>query len=686
MTDWQGMLNERQSEAVMHKDGPLLILAGAGSGKTRALTCRLSYLIESGVRPDSILQLTFTNKAADEMKERAVAMLDDRCADVMACTYHSFCSKMLHEFGSVVGLPRNATILNIPDARSVINIVKFKLYKDFPRGYPNEMSLANIFSSSLNKQISIGAVLATDPRLGRYAAYEDSIKAIGEAYARYKRDHNMVDYDDLIAMFKKLLEENEDIRREIEERYAYIMVDEYQDTNPMQDDIVFLLRKENPNLMVVGDDYQSIYAFRGSDVDNILKFPRKEPLVGTSESGRMVDLPEATDEDGRLDIDAIDDMVYLDVNYRSSTEIIEFANAVMRASARFGFPKDMTATFEGGHRPRLVSVPDSQAQGRVAVDEIRRLHDEEGIPWKEIAVISRTNAGNDAVSDIMEAEGIPKKRFGGTSILETEVVNNAIAYIRCAVNSKDRLAWYRLIASLPTVGNMNAELVVDAMDDDLAFLDRPAWRKCSGIEDLLRMRSDIMAMRQMSLADMVELACQRSLESARESDVPVEGEMDPVMAEQNRARRERETRATLDKFKAMTERYDYPRELLDAIALQELGDDVETLSDDELVLGDALPDDAVTVSTIHSVKGLEFEAVVILDCVDGKFPQIKASARGTKDDMEELRCFYVAITRAKRHLVMMAPGRVKMWNSVRPAHQSHYLDGIGEDLLERVVM
>jgi DNA helicase-2/ATP-dependent DNA helicase PcrA len=247
MTDWKSLLNDRQYEAVTHGEGPLLILAGAGSGKTRVLTCRLSHLIESGVPAERILQLTFTNKAADEMKTRAIEMSDERCSGVMACTYHSFCSKMLHEYGSVVGLPRNATILNIPDARSVINIVKFQLFQDFPKGYPNEMSLANIFSSAMNKQIGIDKVLSTDPRLKRYACYLDSIEAIGRAYARYKRDHDMVDYDDLIAMFKLLLAEHEDIRSEIEGRYDYIMVDEYQDTNPMQDDIVFMLRKSNPN-------------------------------------------------------------------------------------------------------------------------------------------------------------------------------------------------------------------------------------------------------------------------------------------------------------------------------------------------------------------------------------------------------------------------------------------------------
>lgn len=686
-TDWKKLLNDRQYEAVMHDDGPLLILAGAGSGKTRVLTCRLSHLIEAGVPAERILQLTFTNKAADEMKTRAIEMSDDRCAEVMACTYHSFCSKMLHEYGSVVGLPKNATILNIPDARSVINIVKFQLFQDFPKGYPNEMTLANIFSSALNKQKSISAILATDPRMRRYSSYLDSIESIGEAYSHYKREHDMVDYDDLIAMFKKLLTEHEDIRQEIEGRYDYIMVDEYQDTNPMQDDIVFLLRKANPNLMVVGDDYQSIYAFRGSDVNNILKFPRKEPLLGTPRAGEMVPLPEGSGgTDAPIDIEAIDDMVYLDTNYRSCNEVIDFANELMRRNARFGFPKDMTATFDGGHRPRLVSVTDEAAQARFAVDELRRLHDEEGIPWKEMAVIARTNAGNDAVSTIMEEEGIPKKRFGGTSILETEVVNDAIAYIRCATNNKDRLAWYRLSSSLPSVGNRNAERVVDAMDDSMAFLDRPAWQKCSGILDLLQMRSDILAMRQMNLSDMVDLACQRALESSREKALQEETEVDPILAEQNRARRERDTRAMLDRFKTMASHYAYPRELLDAIALQELGDDIEGLSDDELEIGDDLPEDAVTVSTIHSVKGLEFDAVIILDCVNGIFPKVKASDFGTQDDMEELRCFYVAVTRAKRHLVMIAPGRVKIWNSIRPARQSHYLDEIGDSLLERVVL
>ena len=322
MIDYKAVLNEQQYEAATTIDGPLLIIAGAGTGKTATLIHRVAYMIENGIPPQSILLLTFTNKAANEMSERAAQILDERCNKITACTYHSFCAKMLRIYGVLVGLRKNFTILSESDVVNTIKLLiaenpeKYKIKSGF-----SVSEIAKIFSMSINQDLPLETVIGLKDSNLAFLSY--IYTELFEKYKNYKKENNLVDYDDLLIYFNELLD-NKAVRNQISSSYKYIMVDEYQDTNNLQERIIFKMAQKYENLAVVGDDYQSIYAFRGSNVSNFINFPKKHKNCK---------------------------VIKLEKNYRSTTEILNLANSVMNRYANFGYPKNMTSNNKQGTMP-----------------------------------------------------------------------------------------------------------------------------------------------------------------------------------------------------------------------------------------------------------------------------------------------------------------------------------------------
>lgn len=353
-------LNKFQYEAVMHDKGPALLLAGAGTGKTRTLIYRVAHLIESGVSPESILLLTFTNKAANEMKERAEKMLKEKCG-ITACTYHSFCVKMLRFYGKMAGISPDFTIISGPDEADIIDIIKSELNFQKLKNMPSASVFASMLSTCVNKRLTLEELLK-EQKYWRFRQNERKLLLLREETKKYKEEHNLFNYDDILLKFDQMLTDYSNIARRIEDTYRYIMVDEYQDTNTLQDSIIRKIRTKNTNLMVVGDDMQSIYKFRGADVQNILSFPK-----------RYTDCK----------------VIYLTENYRSSQEILNLANHVM-TNATEGYQKNLRAQFSSQELPKVYSVNDTKTEAEFVLNRIKAKH-AEGIPYNDICVLYRNS-------------------------------------------------------------------------------------------------------------------------------------------------------------------------------------------------------------------------------------------------------------------------------------------------------
>ncbi|HVM94845.1 MAG TPA: ATP-dependent helicase, partial [Candidatus Acidoferrales bacterium] len=359
--DYRGELNPAQYDAVVSCDGPLLVVAGAGTGKTRTLVYRVARLVESGVDPSSILLLTFTRKASAEMLRRASLLLDGRCDKVAGGTFHSFANSTLRRFGRQIGLESNFTILDRGDAEDVLNLLRAERGLDRKeRRFPRKQLIADVISASVNKSVPLGALLEAE--YSHLLDHEEDLLALASAYATYKQDRQLVDYDDLLVKLWQLMAQHDGARQRLSSTYRYIMVDEYQDTNSLQAEIVRLLASEHNNIMAVGDDAQSIYSFRGANFRNIMDFPTLFP--GT----RIIAIEE---------------------NYRSTQPILEVTNTIIEG-ARERHAKRLFSSRLEGSAPILIPAPNETFQSRFVCQRILELR-EEGIPLSEIAVLFRSS-------------------------------------------------------------------------------------------------------------------------------------------------------------------------------------------------------------------------------------------------------------------------------------------------------
>jgi len=610
------LLNPSQLAAVTHRDGPILVIAGAGSGKTRTLIYRVARLIESGVPPGAILLLTFTRRAAQEMLRRVESLVGDRTRAVAGGTFHSFANLTLRQFGSAIGLKPNFTILDRSDMEDVVNLLRTRMgLGSRDRRFPKKGTITEAISMARNKRRELGEEIELDfPHL---AEHRDDLVRLAAAYDGYKRERGLLDYDDLLYRLAELLEQHEGVRRRLGDTYRYIMIDEYQDTNLIQAELVRLLASTHRNVMAVGDDAQSIYSFRGANFRNIMDFPQIFP------GARVVKLEQ---------------------NYRSLQGILDVANEVISRAAD-KYTKVLSAERRGEFRPLLIRAQDEHMQSRFVAERVLELR-EQGVELGEIAVLFRSGFHSFDLELELQRRDIPFIKRGGFKFIETAHIKDVLAHLRVVLNPADAVSWLRALMLVPGVGHRRAERLIEEIVA-APEPERALMRAAESIGSAARPTgSGAAAAAAGRLAAL--LAELRRDSGARPAD-QIARTLEyylPLMRESypdDYPKRERD----LEHFQTITERYRSLESMLADVALEPPSDslgDVLAVEEDEGYL---------TLSTIHSAKGLEWRVVFLIWAADGRFPGPQSV--GAEELEEERRLMYVAGTRARDELYISYP-------------------------------
>ena len=625
-------LNPAQLEAVTAPDGPVLVIAGAGSGKTRTIVHRLAWLAEQGVPPEAMLLLTFTRKASREMLLRATDLLGYSLGGVHGGTFHGFAFSVLRQYRPAWA-EGPVTVMDSADSASAIQQCKERLkVGKGDRSFPKTQTIIGLLSKARNKEISIGDVLQRDAQ--HLLPHADALESIGEAYRGYRRQHGLLDYDDLLFELEDLLKGDPEAGREglaerFRERYRYIMVDEYQDTNRVQARLVRLLAGEAGNVMAVGDDAQSIYAFRGADVRNILDFPKLFP--GT----RVIRLEE---------------------NYRSTQPVLDVANAVL-APASEGFRKNLFTTKENTPktpRVRLVRPMSDLTQANVVAARVEELLDR--YQAKEIAVLFRAGYQSYHLEVALSKRGIKFRKYGGLRYAEAVHVKDVVAFVRLAINPLDMPSFERVAGLSKGVGTKTAEKIYHVA----AQGDFDALRKaCTKYPDLW---SDMLLLDKLREHNLTPAAL---IEMVIEHYTPRLQAMFP----DDWPRRQQGLSELAHIASAYTDLEQFVADL-----------SLETPEDEADEIDEA---GRVVLSTIHSAKGLEWDAVIVLDLVEDRFPSRHALVR-PEDFEEERRLMYVACTRAREDLELSVPATLynRQNGGNEPAVPSPFVRELPFDALE----
>jgi len=629
-------LNPSQLEAVNLTQGPLLVIAGAGSGKTRTLTYRVARLVEEGISPASILLLTFTRKAAMEMLKRATELLDDRCKRVAGGTFHSFAYAVLRKYASKVGFENGFSIIDRVDSEDLISMMrKAMIGTSRSESLPRKQTLANIFSRAVNKDMSVEDIVLNDyPQFIRHLA---AIHEISKAYQRQKAENNFMDYDDLLIYLEMLLKKYTDVRDNICKTYQYLMIDEYQDTNKIQAEIVYLLAGNHENVMVVGDDSQSIYAFRGANFENIMRFPEIFPKART---------------------------IQLEENYRSVEPILKLTNVIIERATR-KYSKHLFTRKPGGALPLLIKAESENSQSRFVVKKIEKLYGS-GVPLNQIAVLFRASFHSFDLEIELAREGIPFIKVGGFKFVESAHIKDVLSHLKVLFNPYDRIGWYRILLLLDNIGPKTAmdiyETILAENSGYTGFVETKLKAgRSKGLDKLKRLFSDIDSS-PMTVAQMGEAVVKYYL---------------PVLKKKydDHPKRTRD----LEHLVTIMERYPNLEPFLTDMALEP----PNTSMNDTLLSGDPT-DDRLVLSTVHSAKGLEWHTVFIIWALDGRFPSIHSLHDETELE-EELRLIYVAATRAKENLFFTYPTQIydRMSGMVlnRPCR---FIDNIPDDILPKL--
>lgn len=607
--------NPRQQQAISHGDSPLLIVAGAGSGKTRTLIHRMAALINRGVPPQRILLLTFTRRAAEEMRSRAEKLAGPAARAVQGGTFHGTAHRLLKRFSHAAGLTDGFTILDQSDSADLMGLSRSALgygdLKNAPRSaprFPRAETLIAIHSRHVNTGFPIDRIL--DQLWPHFLPWTGDIARCFADYTERKAQRNLLDYDDLLLSWALLLEQAPPIAEAMRALHDHVLVDEYQDTNPLQARILRGLCTDG-KITVVGDDAQSIYAFRGATIRNILDFPRQFP--GTS-------------------------IVTLEQNYRSTPEILNTANTLI-SRARERYAKELFTTRDHGEQPSLVTLRDEKAQTAFVVDRILSLH-ESGIALKDIAVLFRAGYLSADLEIELANRHIPYEKWGGLKFLEAAHIKDILAFLRIMENPRDEVSWFRLLRLLPGVGDATARAA-------LAMLAEHAWEpmSISAVSASTRARPGLAALGAL-LDGIRRVERNENRHSPAESIRLARQMYDPLLRATYDDSPPR--LADLDQLENIATGYPDRAELLAALALE------PPAATQDLAVGSTSEDDALILSTVHSAKGREWDAVFIIHASDGVFPM----ARGAHDEdqvEEERRLLYVAMTRAKNELYVLHP-------------------------------
>jgi len=603
--DYEKELNPAQLEAVNIQTGPVLVIAGAGSGKTRTLVYRVARLVESGIPPENILLLTFTRKAAQEMLRRASMMIDERCERVYGGTFHAVANSVLRRYAPLIGYSPHFTILDRSDSEEVISLLRTRLgLSEKNRRFPRKNTIADIFSKSTNKMQPISQIVEEE----YFHFYEElnDLTRLQDEYKKYKEHNQLMDYDDLLLNLKSLLENHPSACSEISRRFCFIMVDEYQDTNQLQAEIIQLMAFEHNNVMVVGDDSQSIYSFRGANFRNIMDFPKRFP--GT----RIITLEE---------------------NYRSTQPILDLTNVIIM-NAREKYTKHLFTRKIRGSRPVLVAAENENYQSRFICQKVLELR-EEGVPLNEIAVLCRAAFHTFDLEIELVRRNIPYVKFGGFKFIETAHIKDVLAHLRLLLNPRDTISWNRVLMLVEKIGPRTSHAIIEWIiknhkgpEDLLGYPEKGKFTE--GLNQLHQLLTTLKQ-KELTVPDQINLICRY---------------YEPIL--KNKYDDYPKRMKDLEHLQNITARYSNLERFLSDLALE---------PPNESVVGVSPPnqdDERLVLSTIHSAKGLEWHTVFIIWALEGKFPS--SYAFNNEEEMEEeRRLMYVATTRAKENLFITYP-------------------------------
>jgi DNA helicase II / ATP-dependent DNA helicase PcrA len=609
--DYDRELNDEQREVVLAGGGPLLVIAGAGSGKTRTLVYRVARLIENGLDPSRILLLTFTNKASREMLRRVETLLAVDTRRLMGGTFHSVGNRLLRRFGGKVGLGPNFTILDPEDSREMFEAATSdRGVPTHERRFPKGDVLQDLYSFTINTGKPFPDVLAE--HAPHFLELEAEIVSVFQRYRERKRTANACDYDDLLLQWRRLLDESAETAAHLAASYDHILVDEYQDTNRLQGDLVDAMARVKRNVTVVGDDAQAIYSFRGASFQNILGFPERYPDAKTFRLTR---------------------------NYRSTPEILTLANASIAHNAR-QFPKELEASREPGFLPAVVALPDIPDQARFVGQRILEWHDE-GERLEDLAILYRAHYQALELQIELVRRGIPYEIRSGTRFFEQRHVKDVLAFLRIVVNPKDELSWKRAMKIFPRVGEKSAAAVWEAIKDRPDPLE--AFRS-------LDPKGGAFGRGGAALQPFRGLLKQLDGPALRSSpSEAIRSVVDGIYRDYAHAHFPNGNARLddLEQFAQFAQTYDSLPGFLEEVAL------FNELSGEDVVPGEP-DDDRVVLSTIHQAKGLEWSRVVVLGLSEGRFPSYRSVATDEGVE-EERRLFYVAVTRAKNEVALVYP-------------------------------
>lgn len=634
MTDLISDLNPMQKEAVQQTEGPCLVIAGAGSGKTKVLTYKVAYLMQNGVKPWNILAITFTNKAANEMKERVQALVGNAIDDIWLGTFHSICVRILRKFIDRLGYDNSFVIFDTSDQKTLVKKCLKELNIDSKMF--TEKSVINEISNAKNEMLEPD--LYAEQNAGDYR--KDIIGKIYALYQKRLKENNAVDFDDIINLTIKIFMNNPDVLDYYSEKFRYILVDEYQDTNKSQFQLVSLMASKYGNITAVGDSDQSIYSFRGADITNILNFEK--------------DFPGTT-------------IVKLEQNYRCTGNILKAANAVIKNNGdKFG--KRLWTENEEGALPTIYCGRDEYDEGNYIVQQINHLKREEYMHYADFAVLYRMNSQSRAIEDILRREDIPYKIIGGLKFYERKEIKDTIAYLRLIANQSDNLSFERIInepkrgvgkTSLDKIQQISAELGISEYEV-VKNADQYVPKIYASTRDFVNTIEELKSL-DLTIEEIIKQALKKSgytdalkLENTVEAESRIEN---------------------IEEF--LTVAIEFEKEAVDK-SLMEFLNSISLSSDTDNI---EESDDMVTLMTLHSAKGLEYPVVFLVGMEEGIFPGFQSMNEPTELE-EERRLFYVGITRAKRFLYLTFANKRTIFGSTSYNPPSRFLKEIPKDLLD----
>ena len=612
--NYPGELNPAQLEAVTSINGPVLVIAGAGSGKTRVIVYRVAFMLENGIDPEEILLLTFTRKAAGEMIGRIQQLLKDTNAQkVFGGTFHSFSNYILRKYSNLLNIPPDFTIIDEEDSADTIDLIRSELKIDKKeKAFPRKNRIRDIISSARNRNLTIRNVIENE--FSGLTDFTDQIELINQGYEKYKKLCRIFDYDDLMDVLRDSLRDNQDFRKSLQKKFRFIMADEYQDTNIIQKEILEYLAEYSKNILVVGDDSQSIYSFRGANYENILRFPQKYPDCK---------------------------VIKIEENYRSNQKLLDFTNEIIQ-NAQIGYRKRLYSKITHDTLPFVRKFYDQQTEAEFIADKILEYR-EKGIALDQIAILVRAFWHARYIEAELNKRSIPYIAVGGLAFNERKHVKDVISYLRIIQNSYDAVAWHRILKYLPGVGLITARKIIENIIAENG-LDINTFEKSKFAEGLKKLTGMINAAKndQHGIPQKIEL---------------IKEYYSPIL---------------------QSTEYDYQIRLLDINVLIDLASRYNSLDkfltdfaldppskkfgNKTVPLIDETEDKPLVVSTIHSAKGLEWHSVIIPHALDGLIPSIR-SLNNIEEIEEERRLFYVACSRARQDLIITMPSYVSTYNA-----------------------